>query len=301
MFDRLPPLQTLRAFEATGRLASMTLAGEELHITHGAVSRQIKALEENLGVPLFRRLTRRIVLTEAGAELHATVTRVLSELTRETERLRAPAGAARLTLSTGVSFASKWLMPRLHHLKARHPQFDIHLDVTDLDVDLMDGRVDAALRYGYGQYPRAIAERILEETITPVCTPAYQQSLGGLVAPADLVRCTLLHEDRMLANWAQWLALAGVDATPSARGPVYSHGSMVIEAAIRGDGVALGRGALVADDLAAGRLVAPFAHIRLKAERGYDLVYRPGNQHHPKVCALREWLAEEVRVFSSSY
>lgn len=297
MFDRLPPLQTLRAFEAAGRLSSMTLAADELHLTHGAVSRHIKTLEDDLGVLLFRRMTRQIVLTSEGAELLVTVTTVLGELTREADRLRAQKSVAHLTISTSVSFASKWLAPRLHRFKTAHPELDIHLDVTDINVDLTDGQVDAGVRYGSGHYPRAVAERILEETVTPVCSPAYRDERGGLPTVASVAACTLLHEDRMLANWEQWFALASGNAVRGGRGPAYSHGSMAIEAAIRGEGIALGRSALVSDDVAARRLVAPFPDIRLKAERGYDLVYRAGNRDHPKVCALREWLADEVRAF----
>lgn len=300
MFDRLPPLQTLRAFEATGRLLSMTLAAEELHVTHGAVSRHIKTLESYLGVVLFRRLTRRIVLTEAGAEFHASVARLLGELTREAERLRRQDSVSRLKISTSVSFASKWLAPRLHRLKAEHPELDVHLDVTDVNVDLNDGQVDAAIRYGSGRYRNVVAERILEETVTPVCSPTYLAAVGGLPTPESLVSCTLLHEDRMLANWEQWFALAGVDRPASGRGPAYSHGSMAIEAAIRDEGVVLGRSALVADDIAAGRLVAPFPNIKLKAERGYDLVYRTGNRDHLKVRVLRDWLIDEIRTSGAS-
>jgi LysR family transcriptional regulator, glycine cleavage system transcriptional activator len=294
MFDRLPPLQTLRAFEATGRLLSMTLAAQELNVTQGAVSRHIRTLEDDLGVALFQRLTRRILLTEAGAELLLAVTRVLGELTREAERLRAQDRVARMTISTSVSFASKWLALRLHRFKALHPELDVHLDVTDINVDLQDGRVDAAIRYGSGRYPRVVAERIMDETVTPVCSPQYQAQMGGLPSVESLSSCTLLHEDRMLANWEQWFALAQVDKVRTGRGPAYSHGSMAIEAAIRGEGVALGRSVLVADDIAAGRLVAPFPQFRLKAERGYDLVYRIGARDHPKVRALRDWLAGEV-------
>ncbi|QRM31076.1 transcriptional regulator GcvA [Microvirga sp. VF16] len=303
MFNRLPPLQTLRAFEATGRLLSMTRAAEELHVTHGAVSRHIKTLEDHLGVALFRRLTRRIVLTDEGAEFLVVVTRLLAELTREAERLRGPKNAGRLIISTGISFASKWLGPRLHRLIARHPELNVHLDITDTDVDLNNGQVDAAVRYGSGRYPHVASERILEETLTPVCSPAYLAEVGGLLSVESLANCRLLHEDRLLyedrwsANWEQWFAMAGVDGAPKSRGPIYSHGSMVIEAAIRGEGVALGRSALVAEDIAAGRLVSSFPHLRLKADRGYDLVYRPGNREHPKVCAVRDWLADEIRQF----
>ncbi len=297
-FDRLPPLQTLRAFEAAGRLSSMTLAAEELNVTHGAVSRHIKTLEAHLGLALFERLTRRIVLTEAGAEFLPVVTRNLTELTREAERLRSLNAATRLTLSTSVSLASKWLAPRLHRLMLRLPDYDVHLDVTDINVDLADGRIDAAVRYGTGHYPNAVAERILDETVTPMCSPSYWSRTGSWSSPAELAGCTLLHEDRMLANWEQWFALAGL-ARLRSRGPAYSHGSLAIEAALRGEGVVLGRSVLVAEDLAAGRLVAPFPELTLKAERGYDLVYRPGSQDHPKVRVVRDWLADEIKLFLS--
>lgn len=297
MFDRLPPLQTLRAFEAAGRLLSMTRAAEELHLTHGAISRHIATLEGDLGTPLFLRLTRRIVLTEAGADFHAVVARLLGELASEAQRLRGDDRGNRLCISTSVSFASKWLAPRLPSLKASCPQFDVHMDVTDLNVDLRAGHVDTAIRYGYGRYPNVMAERILEESVTPVCSPAYSADRGGFASPADLLRCTLMHEAGMLANWEQWFALAGLGRRRPPRGPTFSHGSMAVEAAIRGEGMALARSTLVADDIAAGRLIAPFPDLRLKAERGYDLVYRIGERDHPKITALRAWLRKEIRAF----
>ncbi len=288
-------MQALRAFEATGRLLSMSRAAEELHLTHGAVSRHIKTLEELLGVPLFQRLTRRIVLTRAGSDFHLTVTRVLGDLARDTERLRGLPGASRLAISTGVSFASKWLAPRLHRLKAAHPEFDLHLEVTDTDVNLDAGLVDVAILYGLGRYPKGRAERILEETVTPVCSPAYLAQVGGLSTPADLVGCALLHEVPMTANWAEWFAHAGVRGGRNLHGLTFSHGSMSVEAAIRGEGVALGRSVLVAEDIAAGRLVAPFPGIQLPVESGYDLVCRAGNQDSPKVRVIREWLLQEIQ------
>jgi LysR family transcriptional regulator, glycine cleavage system transcriptional activator len=294
MFDRLPPLQTLRAFEASGRLLSMTKAADELHLTHGAISRHIKHLEEHLGAPLFRRMTRRIVLTHEGAEFLAAITRILGELTREAERLRLHDVGTRFTITTSVSFASKWLAPRLHRLKTLHPEFDIHLDVTDTKVDLNGGQVDAGIRYGSGRYRQLDAERIMDESVMPVCSPEYRNHIGALTKPADLRRCTLLHEDRMLANWEQWFAVAGIKASSGRTGPAYSHGSMAIEAAIRGEGIALGRSALVAEDIAEGRLIALFPDLSLKAERGYDLVYRIGEDRHPKVSALRTWLKQET-------
>jgi LysR family glycine cleavage system transcriptional activator len=154
MHSRLPPLQTLRAFEATGRLLSMSQAAAELHVTAGAISRQIRTLEEDLGVVLFRRMAPRIALTEEGVTMHEAVSQALVHLTREADRLRMQKGAKRLTVSTSVSFASKWFAPRLHRLVARLPDdVDIHLEVSDVNVDLSDGRVAAAIRYGTGSYP----------------------------------------------------------------------------------------------------------------------------------------------------
>lgn len=296
MTEFLPPLQTLRAFEATGRRLSMTLAAEELNLTHGAVSRQIKALEEDLGVPLFRRLTRKLELTEAGSAFFSAVTRLLSELGREAEALRRRNDTTRLVISSGVSFASKWLTPRLHRLMARYPDYDVHLQVTDAHVDFSDGHVDVALRYGTGQYPVAAAERIMNETVSPVCARSYRERMGGIPSPQYLARCQLIHEIGMTTTWERWFAMMGL-TYPGNRGPGYSHGSMSIEAAIRGEGVALGRSVLVAQDLSEGRLVPLFPQHKLEVEWGYDLVYRMGNQDHPKVRTVRNWIAGEIRAF----
>lgn len=297
--ERLPPLQTLRAFEATGRRMSMTLAAQELHLTHGAVSRQIKALEDHLGVQLFRRMTRKIELTDAGISFFGVVTRLLSELAREAENIRRKNDSSRLVVSSGVSFASKWLTSRLHKLMARYPDLEVHLEVTDAAVDFATGHVDVALRYGAGQYPFAAAERIMNETVFPVCAPAYRDRMGGLPSPDALAKCQLIHEIGMNTTWERWFSMMELPY-PRARGSGYSLGSMSIEAAIRGEGVALGRSVLVAEDVAAGRLVALFPQAKLDVEWGYDLVYRIGNQDHPKVRAFRTWMADEIREFASA-
>lgn len=295
MPDNLPPLQTLRAFEAAARRLSMTLAAEELHLTHGAISRQIKSLEDDLGVPLFRRLTRRIELTEVGQSFYGTVTRLLSELGREADEIRRRSDTSRIVISCGISFASKWLTPRLHRLMAEHPHLDVHLEVTDADVDFSSGHVDVALRYGAGQYPYASAERVMNEYVSPVCSADYREKMGGLQGIEEIARCQLIHEIGMLTTWERWFAVMRLPF-PGTRGPGYSHGSMSIDAAIQGAGVALGRSVLVAEDLAAGRLVSLFPQARLDVEWGYDLLYRAGNRDHPKVALFRDWIASEVRV-----
>lgn len=293
MSNHLPPLQTLRAFEATGRLLSMSKAGAELCVTPGAVSRHIKALEADLNTALFVRKTRALALTHEGLEFHRTVSRILAELVHEADRLRDVQRQARLTISTNVSFANRWFAPRLHRLVARMPEFDIHLDVTDVNINLYEGNADAAIRYGEGTYPHAIAERLLNESVSPVCSPEYRARAGGLAEPRELINCALLHEEPMQADWAQWFAEAGLEGI-HIRGPVYSHGSHAIEAAMRGEGVTLGRSVLVAADIEAGNLVEPFPSIRLEVERGYDFVYRPDRANEPKVQALRRWLLDEI-------
>lgn len=294
IFEHLPPLQTLRAFEAAARLSSMTLAAAELHVTHGAISRQIRKLEEHLGLKLFVRLTRQIILTEEGAQFHHAVTRILGELTRESERLRRGSPAKYICISTTVSFATKWLAPRLSQFRQRYPDFDIQLDVTDINVDLNDGKVDAAIRYGLGNYRDVSSERMFDETVTPVCSPGFLEKHNGLTEIKELLNCVLLHEYRMLANWKAWFEMAGEKNFSCHQGPLWTLGSMATEAAIRGEGVALGRSVLIADDVAAGRLVVPFPQYKLKAERGYDLVYRSDNQDSFKISILRQWLSEEL-------
>jgi LysR family transcriptional regulator, glycine cleavage system transcriptional activator len=294
IFDRLPPLQTLRAFEATARLSSMTLAAAELHVTHGAISRQIRKLEDHLGCKLFFRLTRQIILTQEGAEFHHAVTRILGELMRESGRLRGMSPAGILRISTTVSFASKWLAPRLSRFRQQYPELDIQLDVTDINVEFNDGQTDAAIRYGTGHYRGVLSERILDETVTPVCSPGYLKEHNGLTDVKELSNCVLLHEYRMLVNWEAWFDMAGEKNPRCHQGPLWTLGSMATEAAIRGEGVALGRSVLIADDVAAGRLVVPFPQYKLKAERGYDLVYRPDNRDSFKLQILKQWLFEET-------
>ena len=269
IFDRLPPLQTLRAFEATARLSSMTLAAAELHVTHGAISRQIRKLEEHLGFKLFFRLTRQIILTEQGGEFHHVVTRLLSDLMKETERLRGRNLIKSLRISTTVSFASKWLAPRLSRFRQRYPEFDIQLD--------------AAIRYGLGNYQYVSSERMFDETVTPVCSPGFLEKHNGLTEIKELLNCVLLHEYRMQANWQAWFEMAGEKNFSCHQGPLWTLGSMATEAAIRGEG-------------AAGRLVVPFPQHKLRAERGYDLVYRPDNQDSFKISILRQWLSEEMSL-----
>ncbi len=287
----LPPLNALRAFDAAAHHLSFTRAAEELFVTHGAVSRQIRALEEWLGVPLFRREHRGVVLTAAGQAYAQVVREAFDGLAEATARLRDRERTGTLAVTTLDSFAAKWLVPRLARFRAAHPDIDVRLSSSDDVVDLVREGFDLGIRYGRGEYPGLEAERLMTEDLFPVCSPALCAE-KPLDEPADLRHHTLIHDD-MRQDWRMWLMAAGLEDIDPTRGPAYVHSHLVILAAIQGEGVALGRGALVADDLAAGRLVKPF-DISLPADFAYYVVYPPGALARPKVRTFRDWLMAEA-------
>ena len=198
-----------------------------------------------------------------------------------------------LIVSTMGSFAIKWLVPRLARFRAAHPEIDVRLQANDALVDFTQDDVDLAIRYGRGQYPGLKAERLMTEDFVPVCSPALLKGPHPLRAPEDLRHYPLLHEEGTRIDWRMWLMAAGVEGVDPTRGPIYSHSSMVMQAVINGEGVALGRTALIAEDLAAGRLVKPF-ELALPAEWAYYVVYPPRALARPKVRAFRDWLLAEV-------
>jgi LysR family transcriptional regulator, glycine cleavage system transcriptional activator len=300
MARRLPPLKALPDFEAAARHLSFTKAADELHVTHGAVSRQVKSLEEHLGVRLFRRLNRTLLLTDEGQAYVAVVRELLERLAEATDRIKRRDERGGLTVSTMGSFAIKWLVPRLGRFRVAHPEIDVRLQANDALVDFTRDDVDIAIRYGRGQYPGLKAERLMTEDFVPVCSPALLKGPHSLRAPEDLRhvardlnRFPLLHEEGTQIDWRMWLMAAGVEGVDPTRGPIYSHSSMVVQAAINGEGVALGRTALIADDLAAGRLVKPF-DLALATEWAYYLVYPPRALARRKVAAFRDWLLAEA-------
>ncbi len=290
MARRLPSLKALRAFEAAARHLSFTLAANELNVTQAAISHQVKALEERLGVKLFHRRNRRLFLTEAGQAYLPPVREAFDELAAATERLVARDAAGTLTVSTLTSFAATWLVPRLKQFRELHPEIDVRLTASDGLVDFAREDVDVAIRYGRGHWPGLRADHLLAEDIFPVCSPGLLDGTNPLRRPSDLEHHTLLHDD-MRESWRMWLLAAGVEGLDPERGPGFSHSSMVVQAAVDGQGVALGRSALVAADLAAGRLVRPFEG-SLPAEYAYYVVCPEANAERPKVLAFREWLLE---------
>jgi len=289
---RVPPMNTLRAFEAAARHLSFTLAAEELHITQAAVSHQIKTLEEALGVRLFRRLNRAIRLTEEGQTFVTEVRKGLGHLATAVEKIAAPGSSGPLTVSVLPSFASKWLVPRLGRFREKHPEIDVRISPSIELTDFQRDDVDLVVRYGKGRYEGLHSVRMMTEDIFPVCSPALLQGPNALKKPADLKNHTLLHDDAYV-DWAMWLLVAGVEDFDSMHGPYFTDSGLVLQAAADGQGVALARGALAADDIAAGRLVKPF-DIAIPTEYAYYILTPRATSQHPKIVAFREWLLEEV-------
>lgn len=290
----LPPLNGLRAFEAAARHLSFTRAAQELNVTQAAVSHQIKGLEDRLGIRLFRRLNRALMLTEEGQRLYPAARDAFDRLAEAVKDLRARDTVRALTVSVLPSLAAKWLVPRLSRFQARHPDIDLRITATERSVDLIEDDVDVAIRFGSGGWPGVGADLVAEDQVTPVCSPTL---LSHLRRPQDLARVMLLHENMLplarFPEWAAWLHAAGVHGVDLSRGLRFSHTHILLQAAIDGRGVALGQLVLAADDLAAGRLVAPFA-LRLPVGYAYWVVYLPATAERPKIKAFREWVSAEM-------
>jgi len=300
MSRRLPPLNSLRAFEAAARHLSFKKAAEELHVTPAAVSHQIRTLEEYCGTPLFHRLARALRLTEAGQAALPLLREGFDKLAEAAEAMRAEERAGILTVSVAPTFGAKWLIPRLDRFRAMHPEFDVRIDATDALVNFAGDGVDVALRYGRGTYRNLRSECLMPEVAFPVCSPRLLERDPPLTRPEDLRHHTLLHvqwrtEDDAAPSWRMWLRAAGVEGVDAERGPRFSVQGMALEAAIEGQGVALAGAALVGGDLRAGRLVRPFPPSLSQATAfSYYLVYPEAKAGDPKVMAFRDWVRAEV-------
>ena len=261
---RLPPLNALRVFEAAGRHLSFTRAADELHVTQAAVSHQIKTLEDWLGIRLFRRLNRALLLTDEGQMLFPPLREALDQMAAAIGWLQVEDASGPLTLSAIPSFASKWLVPRLGRFRRRYPDIDLRLSTTFEKTDFARDDIDIAVRYGSGPWPKLNSVCLMTEEIFPVCSPALLEEGPPLETPSDLNNHTLLHDTVppnvhvYFPSWATWLEAAGVRDVDPSHGPGFLDASMAVQMAIDGQGVVLGRTALVADDLAAGRLVKLF-------------------------------------------
>jgi len=272
---------------------SFTRAAGELHVTQAAVSHQVKALEEHLGRKLFRRLNRALLLTDDGQAYLPSISRAFTLLNDATNDLLTKQAPGPLTVSALPSFAARWLVPRLGRFRQIRPDIDLRIDPSAELSDFAGGDVDVGIRYGRGKYPGMRADWLMTEDIFPVCSPALLEGPHPLRDPRDLQHQVLLHDDGH-GDWRTWLLAAGVDRVDPARGPIFTDSSMLIQAAMAAQGVALARGVLAADELAAGRLVRPFT-LSLSTAYAYYLVCPVNTAEQPKIAAFRDWLLDEAR------
>ncbi|MCJ2021738.1 transcriptional regulator GcvA [Methylobacterium sp. E-065] len=294
MHRRLPPLNAVKAFEAAARHASFTRAADELHVTHGAVSRQVQTLEDWLGVPLFERHNRRVVLTEAGAayaaEIGAALDRIALATARQVERGRPHL----LHVNALATFTLRWLIPRLSGFQRANPSVELRLTTSNVPLARLTEPFDVAIRGGPETRPGHVAEPFLSERRIPVCSPALLRRLP-LDEPTQLRQHTLLHAATLPRVWPDWLRAAGVpDLTPQAS-VTLEHFYLTLQAALDGLGIAMGPERLIADDVAVGRLVLPFAGPALPARSYYTYVPETRTED-PAIRAFCGWLAETARL-----
>ncbi|MFN4015890.1 MAG: transcriptional regulator GcvA [Reyranella sp.] len=285
----LPPLNGLRAFEAAARHMSFTDAAEELNVTQAAISHQVRGLELRLGLKLFVRRNRSLLLSEAGQAYLPSVRAAFDQLNEATEKLLQKDKGGHLTVTTTASFAMKWLVPRLGGFQRANTEIDVRISTGTGLVDFSREDVDIGIRYGRGQWPNLMAERLVAEDVMPVCAPALLKGPNGLKKPTDLKRFTLLHIGNFPDDWQVWLTAAGVKGVDASRGVSFDFALAAYQAAMDGLGVALGRNPLVEPDLKAGRLVVPFEFKR-SSDFAYYLVYPPEAIRRRKIMAFRDWI-----------
>lgn len=292
-------LNALRAFEAAARLQSFAAAAEELNVSPPAVSQLIRSLEEYVGRPLFIRTRSGVLLTAEAAAAFPDVRAGFDLVAGGLQRLRRPLHTNIVTMSVTPAFAGKWLLPRIEHFRAEHPQLDIRLDSTNRLVDFLGEGIDIGVRYGAGRYPLLNADRMMGESVFPVCAPGLAARLAcrpptaALFADLTLIHDTTMDFDPAFPTWAAWLAARGIASPAGGRSLQVNASALAIEAAINGQGMALGRGALVAADLASGRLVRPFVGAAPDHEvydYAYYVVYPEQIALPPHVRAVRDWL-----------
>ena len=293
----LPPLNAVRAFEAAARLGSFKEAAAELGVTHGAVSQQVRSLEEWLGAPaLFRRSVRRVVLTPAGAALLAefgpALDRISAAVQQHGER-RDDTPVAVLRVNALATFSLRWLLPRMSRFRAEHPEIEVRLTTSNDPVDALPDPFDVVIRGGPDTFHGFAARFLLSERRLPVCSPSLL-SQSPLDEVADLSRHTLLHVTSMPRLWRDWLTEAGQSGLDPAASLTFDHFYLTIQAALDGLGVAMGPTALIADDLAAGRLVTPFPKISLPA-RSYFAYFPEARSHDPHNAVFCDWLEQQGR------
>ena len=295
--QRLPPVTGLVVFEAAARHLNFTRAAAELKITQAAVSRQVQALERHLGVELFQRRHRGLLLTRAGLDLHKAVSMGLEHIAHAAEDVRRVRRGAEVTVSTSVTFASYWLLTRVAKFRAAHPDIELRLVASAPVSDLAAARIDLAVRYGAGTWPGVQAVHLLDNEVFPVCAPGYLDGRPAPREPADLVDETLLHlveYDRNWVTWGAWLGAFGIDLRPTKRGLEFDNYLILVQAALDGQGIALGGGRLADDFLASGALVRPLA-ATLRSERAFYLLIPTDVTLSAPARRFRDWILAEAK------
>ena len=295
---RLPPLNALRAFESAARHLSFNAAADELNVTPAAISHQIKALEADLGIKLFRRLNRAVRLTDAGHACLPGLRDGFERIAEAVARARQGDSLGLLTVTASPAIAAKWLVPRLERFRVKHPQIDLRIDASMRMVDFVREDVHVGLRYGTGNYPGLHTELLLRSEMFPVCAPALLKGKHPLRKPEDIRHHTLIHDETAILepngpDWAMWLRAAGVTDIDTAHGLRFNQVALAMDAAINGRGIMLARNVFAASDLAAGRLVRPFGGAT-PVNFAIYVVMPPGLVTAPKVKAFRDWLFAEA-------
>ncbi|MEO0981419.1 MAG: transcriptional regulator GcvA [Pseudomonadota bacterium] len=297
--DRLPPLNALRAFEVAARRLSFTKAAEDLNVTPGAISQQIRQLEDFAGAPLFKRTGRSVLLTDSAQAALPLVRDAFDKINEAGRVMQAPARKGKVMVSSAPSFAAKWLAPRLEAFHRAHDGVEAWISADMSLTDFAHADADIAIRYGRGDYDGLKSEHLMDETVLPVCAPSLLEGANAIQRPTDLAKHTLLHDesgenDPSCPDWASWLRARDVLGVDPKRGPRFNQGVLIIEAAVSGQGVALAKRAVAEADLAAGRLVAPFADGSTPIDFGYWVVWPKGRHLTPEVRAFMKWLKAEA-------
>ncbi|CAG2134608.1 Glycine cleavage system transcriptional activator [compost metagenome] len=291
--DRLPPLNAVRAFEAVARRLSITIAATELHVTPGAVSRQIRTLEDALGIQLLVRGHRQITLTRAGEDYYRAVTKAMDGLREATVRLTRRTRRTQLKVRAYTTFAMRWLIPRLSSFHAANAGIEVLLTASLDEVDFRREDIDGAIRLGDGKWSGANAYRLVPNILLPVCSPALAKQVRK---PADLQRQVLLHSIARPEDWGFWLASTGADKLVDARsGMTYQSSAMAYMAALEGQGFAIAQRFLVEDDLTSGKLVAPFRQAVDMGDFTYYLLTPADRAESTSMATFRAWLLAQFQ------
>ena len=288
MSKRLPPLNALRVFDAAARHLSFTKAADELFVTQAAVSHQIKSLEDFLGLKLFRRRNRSLLLTEEGQSYYLDIKEIFTSINEATRKLQARSAKGALTVSLPPSFAIQWLVPRLSGFNAAYPGIDVRIQAVDREEDKLADDVDVAIFYGRGNWTGLRTERLYAEFLLPVCAPTILTGEHGLKVPADLANHTLSH-DTSRRDWMAYTRQLGVPQINVQQGPIFSHSAMVVQAAVHGQGIALVNNVMAQSEIEAGRLVCPFNDV-LVSKNAFYLVCHDSQAELGKIAAFRQWI-----------